>query len=120
MTLQGTLTDLNNALTHLGYKGTLNYNGADTLTVTVDDSGTFGTGGAKTATNTVGITVTPVDDAPSITAPAAQSIPTAADTTITSVSFADVDVNETVNGQLTATFTVSHGVVTLAARPASP
>ncbi len=72
VTLQGTITDLNNALTHLSYKGIQDYNGADTLTITVDDRGYFGTGGAKTNTNTVAITVTPVDDAPTLVMPPAR------------------------------------------------
>jgi hypothetical protein len=39
------------------YTPTLNYNGSDTLTFTVNDQGHTGTGGPQTATATVGITV---------------------------------------------------------------
>ena len=51
----------------LKYRGTPNYNstrGAEMLTVKVDDQGNSGSGGAKTDTRTVGITVSPVNDAP--------------------------------------------------------
>jgi hypothetical protein len=61
VTLSGTPTQLNAALLALAYQGTTDFNGADTLTVSVSDGGT-----PVTATST--ITVTPVNDAPTLAA----------------------------------------------------
>ena len=52
----------------LSYQGTLNYNGPDTLTVTSTD------GNSATDVDTVGITVTAVNDAPVNTVPGAQVV----------------------------------------------
>lgn len=69
----GTLADLNTGLNGLAYTPSVNFNGADTLTVASNDQGNTGTGGAKTDTDTVGITVSAVNDAPTNTLPGAQS-----------------------------------------------
>ena len=65
--VEGTLAELNAAI-HNGfdYAPNLNFNGLDTLTVTVNDLGNTGAGGAQSASITVDIDVTPVDDAPVI------------------------------------------------------
>ena len=64
MTFTGTLTSVNTALNTLSYTGLPDYNGPDTLTVTTDDQGSSGTGGALADVDTVSITVDPVNDAP--------------------------------------------------------
>ncbi len=46
------------------YQGTLNYNGSDLLTLLTNDLGNTGTGGALTDGDTVAITVTEFNDAP--------------------------------------------------------
>ena len=56
------------------YRAALNYNGPDTLTVTANDNGNTGSGGALTDTKTVAITVNAVNDAPVVTVPGAQSV----------------------------------------------
>ena len=58
LTLSGTQAQINAALATLKYTGNANYNGTDSLTVTTTD-------GSLTDTDTVGITVNPVNDAPS-------------------------------------------------------
>jgi VCBS repeat-containing protein len=61
----GTLANVQAALASgVTYQGTLNYNGPDTLTLTVSDQGATGSGGAQSDTDTVAITVNPVNDAP--------------------------------------------------------
>ncbi|PSJ65698.1 beta strand repeat-containing protein [Kumtagia ephedrae] len=62
------------ALNGLVYKGNLNFNGADTLTVTTNDNGSSGTDPGLTGTGTSeqdgdqrGITVNAVNDAPALT-----------------------------------------------------
>jgi hypothetical protein len=62
--VQGTETAINTALSTLKYQGGLHFNGSDALTILVDDLGNTGSGGAKTDSQTVNITVTPVNDAP--------------------------------------------------------
>ncbi|TFI57723.1 calcium-binding protein, partial [Sphingomonas parva] len=57
MTIQGTAAAINAALDGLVYRGALNYEGADTLTVTTSDGGETGTGGVLTDTDTVAITL---------------------------------------------------------------
>jgi hypothetical protein len=67
VTLTGTLAQINTTLSASGnvvYKGAANFNGGDTLNVVTNDGGNTGTGGAKSDTDTVGITVNAVNDAP--------------------------------------------------------
>ena len=64
LTLSGTEAQINATLATLSYQGGVNFNGSDTLTVLSTDSS------ASTDTDTVNITVTPVNDAPVNTVPA--------------------------------------------------
>ena len=61
----GTIAEVNAALSGLTYEPDDDYNGADTLTITVDDDGNTGVPGPLSDTDTVPITVTPLNDAPS-------------------------------------------------------
>jgi VCBS repeat-containing protein len=67
MTFTGTIADINAALNGLSYAPTANYNGGATLTITTNDKGNTGGGGAKSDTDTINITVSPVADTPSVT-----------------------------------------------------
>ncbi|WP_283773252.1 type I secretion C-terminal target domain-containing protein, partial [Craterilacuibacter sp. RT1T] len=60
LTLSGTQAQINAALATLSYKGNANFNGSDTLTMLSKDSA----GTPLSDSDTVGITVTPVNDAP--------------------------------------------------------
>ena len=73
VTLTGHVADVNAALDGLTYKGIQDFNGSDTLTITTNDNGNTGSGGAKTDVDTVTITVNSVNDAPTLTATAANS-----------------------------------------------
>jgi hypothetical protein len=68
VTVIGTVANINAALNGLAYKGVLNFNGADTLTVHTSDNGHSGSGNVLTDQDTVAITVTAVNDAPVATA----------------------------------------------------
>ncbi|PXW94007.1 uncharacterized protein DUF4347 [Sphaerotilus hippei] len=70
MTLQGTLAAINAAVATLDYRPTGDYTGADSLSLGIDDGGNVGSGGALTASTTLAITVTGVNDAPVLTAAA--------------------------------------------------
>ena len=66
VTISGSAAQINAALAGLSYTGNLNFNGPDTLTVTTGD-------GTAQDIDTVAITVSPVNDAPVNTVPAAQT-----------------------------------------------
>jgi hypothetical protein len=57
VSITGTAAQINTALVGLAYTGNLNFNGPDTLTVATND-------GTATDTDTIAITVNPVNDAP--------------------------------------------------------
>src|SRR4029079_3716982 len=64
MTVTGTRPSINTALNGLVSLPGLNYNGPATLTITTNDLGNTGTGGALSDSDTVAITVNAVNDAP--------------------------------------------------------
>jgi hypothetical protein len=59
MTFTGTAAFINLALNGLTYRPAANFAGADTLTIVTDDQGFLGSGGAKTDTDSVALTVAP-------------------------------------------------------------
>ncbi|MCA0186229.1 MAG: tandem-95 repeat protein [Proteobacteria bacterium] len=71
VTLQGSATDLNAALSSLYYQSATHYNGDDTLTLTVDDGGNTGIDGSGAASDSeaIAIAIRPVNDAPTLTMP---------------------------------------------------
>ena len=103
VTIAGTAAQINATLAGLAYTGNLNFNGADTLTVATND-------GTATDTDTIAITVNPVNDAPINTVPGAQTV--AEDTTlpIAGVSVADID-----SSTLTTLLSVAHGTLNVTA-----
>jgi len=65
MTFTGTLDDINAALDGLVFRPAQDYNGSASVQITTDDQGNTGSGGALTDSDTLDITVTPANDAPS-------------------------------------------------------
>ena len=112
MTLQGSIADLNNALAGLTYTPTSNYNGSDTFTLTTSDMGATGAGGIKIDKSLMGITVTPINDAPVISAPATAA--TNEDHAITfsgaAIQVVDVDADP---DAVQVTLTAADGALTL-------
>ena len=84
LTLSGTQAQINAALASLSYQGNLDFNGADTLTVSTGD-------GTAQDTDTVAITVSSVNDGPVNTVPGAQSVNEDTALSIAGVSVEDVD-----------------------------
>ena len=114
ITIQGSETNLNNALNGLKYKGNANYSGADQLVLTTDDLGRNGEGTAGVVTSTVDIDVLPVNDTPAITGPSiavAVDVATFAFSGGNTMSINDIDSG---TGSLTVTVTVSDVAGTLA------
>jgi hypothetical protein len=113
LTLTGTKAQINAALDGLIFTPTANYHGTATVQVTVNDQGNVGTGGAKTDTKQVSITVNPVNDRPTATGsvslgsvPEDTSNPTGTliSTLITGSNYSDAIDNQTANsGNNTAT-----------------
>lgn len=105
----------------LTYQAAANVNGTATFTVTLTDSGSNTSPNVNTsASKTFVITVTAVNDAPTIAAPGMQTTPQGTAKVISGVSFADVDAgtsNVTVTlsapgGKLTVLGNVTSGVTT--------
>jgi hypothetical protein len=111
VTLTGTRTEINNALSTVTYRANNGFTGTDTLTMITDDQGNTGLGGAKSDTDTVQITVQ------------APALPDAADDTASAVEDGpavtiDVLFNDSVNSGEQATLedfdpTSTGGTITL-------
>ncbi len=101
LTIAGTEADINATLASLSYQGNLNFHGSDELTVTsMDNVGVL----PGSDIDTVGITVTPVNDIPELTV-FASTVDTTLQNTQVEVSFSDLtaqgdeaDVDGTVDG----------------------
>ena len=74
LTFSGTLAPLNAALDGLRYTPPADFFGDATLTIATNDLGNTGTDGAKIDSDTLTITVRPVNDAPSFAVGADQSV----------------------------------------------
>ncbi|WP_179243945.1 hypothetical protein [Tistlia consotensis] len=66
VTLRGTQAEINAALQGLTYRPSDDYFGSDSLTISTNDEGNSGTGGAKADSDSVAITVTPLADQPTL------------------------------------------------------
>lgn len=110
LTLLGTVTDINAALATLSYTGNAQVNGvaADSLTVTTNDAGNTGNGGALEDIDSIQIDITAVNDAPVITAPTAQTVTEDTPSAIPGVSVSDVDA---ASANMTSRLQVSAGIV---------
>jgi hypothetical protein len=112
-TLTGTLAALNAfiAAGNLRYATAPNANGSLTLGITINDNGNTGTGGAQSASRNLALSITPVNDAPVITAPPSVSLEEDVTSSLVGISFSDPDAG---GGSLTATFTVPAGSLSTA------
>ena len=113
LVLTGTLSEINAVLEGLVYTPDLNFNGNDSLSITINDNGNTGSGGPLSDVDSFGITVNPVNDAPVNTVPGMQTFnedeglifSTANGNTI---SIADIDA---ATGDVTTTVTVTKGML---------
>jgi hypothetical protein len=111
MTLSGSIANINTFISGSNVTFTTASNATSnvTLTVGINDGGNTGAGGAQTASTTVTLSVTAVNDAPTITAPGSITVTEDVATALTGISFADVD-----GGSASETVTLSAGSGTLA------
>ncbi|HEY9629714.1 MAG TPA: DUF4347 domain-containing protein [Coleofasciculaceae cyanobacterium] len=111
MTFRGTVSSINSALNGLVYRGNLNVNGADTLTITTNDEGNTGSGLVGSKTDSVNINVAAVNDAPSLgglnqsISLGEQVLNATAQIIDNSVSFNDVDSANLDGGSLRVVYT---------------
>lgn len=109
----GSLVNINNALSGMLFSPSLNFNGAATVQVSVNDLGNTGAGGEKTDTKTVGITVNAINDAPKIQTLANQTVNEDTNLVFSGnnrIQVSDVDSNGL---SARASISVSHGKLTL-------
>lgn len=110
---RGRLVDINNALLTLSFSPNANFSGAALVDVAVDDLGNSGTGGSKTATTAVDITVNAVNSAPVIDAPDAVSGAPGAEISFiesTRITITDSDAED---AEIEVTLTVTRGKIRL-------
>ena len=115
MTFTGSIANINTALDGLSYLPGANYNGSDTLSITTNDQGNTGSGGAKSDTDTVAITVNAVNDAPVATITPttyAATEQTSLSLAGTGIAISDVDAG---SASMTATLSVTSGTLSVAA-----
>jgi VCBS repeat-containing protein len=102
MTFTGSVAAVNNALDGLTYRGNTNFHGNDALTITTNDQGNTGSGGAQTDADTVAIRVTQVGSAPAGVAGEPINLGLAAgsanDEAMVTMTVADIPLGWTVNG----------------------
>ena len=115
LTLSGSQTDINATVATLSYQGSLNYTGADTLTVISTDTNSV------TDVDTVAITVSAQNDAPVIAANSGSTVAMGGTDVITAGELQVTDV-DTIPAQLTYTVTVGpvNGQLELTSAPGLP
>ncbi len=108
-TITGTPGNLNGFIATGGvtYAGAANANGTVTLTVSVNDLGNSG-GGAQEIQPTIALQIAAVNDAPSVTAPAAVAVTAGQSVGLPGVIYADPDAPGG-NINMTATYTAGSG-----------
>ena len=96
MTFTGTLANINTALAGLSFLSTANYFGPASLKITTNDQGNTGAGGAMSDSDTIGINVASVSDAPTTSN---NAVTTSEETPVTfsaaNFPFSDGDVGDT-------------------------
>jgi hypothetical protein len=108
--ISGSVADVNAALNGLTYTPTLHFNGSDSLSFNVTDNGSFGAGGPKTDSDTVTISINPVNDAPINTVPGPQTVFNTESLAFGSGAFQVSDVDAT---DLEVTLSVGQGTLSL-------
>ncbi|MEE9451397.1 MAG: hypothetical protein V3V61_01410, partial [Gammaproteobacteria bacterium] len=111
MVFTGTLANINTAIATLTYQGNTDFNGADSLSISVNDQGNTGFGGALVDSDSIAITVNAVNDAPTLNVPSAQATNEDTALVINGTTIADVDASD---NDLAVTLSVTDGTITLA------
>ncbi|MBL8829849.1 MAG: hypothetical protein JNM18_22915, partial [Planctomycetaceae bacterium] len=108
LTLQATVTDLNAALVSgLSFTPAANEYGAIPLTITTNDLGNSGDGGALVDTDTVAISIAPINDAPTLTMPSTVTTIENVAVAVSGISISDLDGADTV---VSLTLSTANGI----------
>ncbi|WP_271411397.1 DUF4347 domain-containing protein [Pseudomonas sp. Q1-7] len=117
LTLTGSISDINAFIAGGGVSYLTASNAASdvTLSVTINDGGNTGTGGSLSASTTVTLSVTPVNDAPVNTVPATQTMQQDGVLTFSTgngnaITISDLDAG---GGSVRVTLTATNGLITL-------
>ena len=115
LTIQGSITDINATLASLTYTGNTDVVGtaADALSVTTNDLGNTGSGGALQDVDNIQIDITAVNDTPVVSGPgSAYAATEQVGLSIEGTGFTVSDVDAAA-GSMTATIVVGEGAVTV-------
>ena len=113
MQFVGVLPNVNAALASLTYRGLLDFNGADNITITVSDQTHRGTGPALTDTAVIAVAVTPVNDQPTLVVPAKQTVAEDSTLSIEGVRVFDVEASKSPSKQMQMSLYVVGGTLSL-------
>jgi hypothetical protein len=110
LTLSGTIANINAFIgaSNVIFTTAANATSDVTLTVSINDGGNSGSGGAQTDSDTVTLQVAAVNDAPLVTTPLSINVNEDVVTALTGISFADIDAG---GSTVTATFSVGSGTL---------
>lgn len=115
LTVTGNLADVNKSLDGLTFVPQTNFDGTETVIVIINDLGSTGSGDPMEHTETISITVNPVNDAPIGTVPDRIDTVEETEARITDgFSVTDVDAS---NNTLTVTLTVGNGTLDVSDNP---
>lgn len=100
----------NFVLQSLIYRSNNGFRGSDTVNITVSDGGNTGLGGPLSASGIISLSVAPVNDAPVLTAPTAQTVLEDVTTPISGIVVGDLDSG---SGLLEVSLTAANGTLSL-------
>ncbi|MFM7073838.1 MAG: beta strand repeat-containing protein, partial [Planctomycetota bacterium] len=112
MVFEGTLVNVNAALNTLSFVPTANLSGDAVITILSDDRGLSGSGGMLTDSDSLTITIAPINDAPTVTVPGTQ---TASEDSVFQFTSANamVIVDDAGASEILASIAISNGVGSL-------
>lgn len=114
MTIQGTVAEINAALSGMQYRPNQDFNGTDTFQINTTDLGNS-PAPAKSDLDSMSLTVTAANDAPTIVVPGEQSAVETVATVLEAITVADVDFGATSPSNMRITLSVDGlGTLTLA------
>jgi len=117
VTIAGTLAQINATFSAAGglqYLSHQDYNGSDSLIVTVSDGGQTGIpnpASPSTVTRTITLTVQAMNDAPTVSVPGGQTVLEDESFYFGAIQVSDVDAGETQGANVRVTLTVDNGVL---------
>jgi CSLREA domain-containing protein len=121
MQFEGTLSDINAALDGLIFDPGTDFNGSNTIQITVNDRGNSGTGGAKIASRAITMNVTAVNDPPKVSGSLSAGVNGGASLQLTTTIIQTTDVD---SATASLTFNVigafQHGALMLLNSPGAP